>query len=154
MSARTLGLIIGASEIVAVDAGFQKGHHTIHADETWEIPEGDRCQAYAAFHARLVDYITRQGITRVLIKASAVGPGKASLSLLRAAELRGVGQAAAASTGIPTIARDQAAVRRGLGKQKTEDYLADEAFWKEQPITGKLRKGSRLAMLFILGEPS
>ncbi len=150
MTTRSLGLIVGASDIVVVDAEYQKGRYIVIADETWDLAEGDRGAAYAAIHSRLVDYIIRLGIDRVTLKASAIGPSKATLSHLHGAELRGVIHAAAASTTAEVSARSQAAVGKKLGKRKIEEYLSDEDFWKEQPITGKLRKGSRLAMLFLM----
>jgi hypothetical protein len=152
MSTRILGLLVGASEVVVVEVEARNGRYTVHSDETWALDEGDRAVAYAALHARLVEFMARRGVSQVVLKASAVGPSKASLSHLKGAEVRGVVQAAAASQGATVLARAQATLSRGPGKRKAEEYVNDEEFWKEQPIEGKLRKGSRIAMLLILGE--
>jgi hypothetical protein len=152
MTKRWLGLSASKDDVTYVDVQVpdDDGPIEVLADGTWKVQKGDRGEAYCFLHQQCVDYISENGIDRVLVKASAVmGKGAAKLGMLHSAEVRGLIIAAAASV-CPVKQLTKGLVSRTYGERNVDDYVADDSFWDTHTRGGKLRKGSRdIAMLLV-----
>lgn len=149
MSSRWIGATVSGEKLVMVDAEVpESGPVVIVADLTVDLPNGDRSAAYCTVYKRLVDYATEKKIDRVFIKESALSLGGTKKGHLLSAELRGVAMAAFASV-CPTKTISKASVSRNFGERKTDEYLNDSDFWDGQ-VSGKLRTGSREAVMYML----
>jgi hypothetical protein len=152
MPERWLGVVVSGDALVAVDAEVpDAGPLVIQADHSWSLQAGNRAAAYAVMHQQVADYVKEHKVARVVVKASALSQGSTKLAHLRAAELRGVVIAASASIGgvaVGMIAK--AAVSRGFGKRKVDDYLQDDDFWADTVKGAKLRIGSREAAMMLV----
>jgi hypothetical protein len=100
-------------------------------------------------HQHIADYAREQGITRAVIKGSAVSLGGTKKAHLEAAELRGVVMAALASvTRVETESKSR--LSRTFGDRKVDEYLRDDNFWSEKVTGSSLRIGSREAAIALL----
>jgi len=145
---------VSGEAITLVEASYEDGKPlTILSDTTLKLQSGDRALAYRTIYHQIADYVSDHQIDNIIIKASAVNQRGMTQSHLFAAELRGLAIAAAA-TGAPVKLINVAQVSRNYGSRKFDDYIKDDAFWKNE-IDGKpLRKGSRDAALLLLNEAS
>lgn len=150
MPERWIGLVVGSSQVILVDAEVQgSGPIVIQADDTWPLQKGDRASAYSVIFQQLADYARENRVSCVVIKASAVSLGGTKKVHLEAAELRGVVMCAAASV-TATKSISKAVISRTFGSRKVDDYIQDSAFWSKEAIGASLRKGSREAAMVLL----
>lgn len=149
MAERWVGIVGSSSDVIIVDLEWGSPP-ILKSDQTWTLQSGSRPDAYAVLFDRCLQYARENGLRGVVVKASAVGQGAATLALLHSAEVRGVVQAAFAKAGVPVHLAAKAAVSRTFGKRKVDQYLKDETFWQEQNIIGDLRKGSRMSALLVI----
>lgn len=149
MSERWLGVQVSGDGVIMVDAEVPKdGPITLVLDDSFKLAKGDRARAFCTMYSRLHDYAKEKGIKRALIKDSAVSKGGMGKAHLSAAELRGVAIAALGSACDVDLV-SKASVSRNFGDRKMDEYVKDEAFWKEN-TDGKMRSGSREAAMLIL----
>jgi hypothetical protein len=152
MKKRWLGLSAAKDSVIAVDAEISDDGKPIliMSDDTWRVQKGDRAAAYNVLYQQCSDYIKENGISSVVVKASAVtGQGSATLGLLISAEVRGVTMAAAGAL-CPVKALSKAIISRTYGDRKVDEYVGDDSFWAAHTTGGTLRKLSReTAMLLI-----
>ena len=153
MGDRILGVLVGGDTVTVVDVEVEAGpEYMLHDDLTWSLASGDRAKAYADMAQRVEHHVHTHGISRAVVKASAVGGRSVTLAHFHAAELRGVILGALAGAGAEVSQTPQAQLSRSFGTRKADEYLDDNNFWAGQPITGDLRKGSRLALLMVIAE--
>lgn len=151
MSKQVTGIVVSGEDVVVVILEVNDGElPVVVRDETWRVQTGDRIDAYRAMHERTISFFRQNPVSRVLVKASALGKTSAKLAHLHSAELRGVVLAAAAACG-KTKAVQKASLSRTFGKRKVDDYLIDENFWSTS-LSGGLRKGSREAAIVALSD--
>ena len=152
MSTRYVGFVVVGDVVTVVDAEVPGGVDdpvTIIADDTWKLQKGDRTEAYHVMYRRCANYLRENGVTRVVVKASALTMGSTKLGHMLSAELRGVIIAAAASeSSVQTIAK--ALISRTYGDRKVDEYLQDDDFWDEKTTGGSLRKNSREAAMVVI----
>lgn len=153
MPERWLGVVVSGDKILFVDAKVPAtGPLVLQSDQSWPLQKGDRAEAYNIMYGRLKDYIEGHGITRTIVKASAVNPrGGMGLANLHSAELRGVVMCGAASAG-DVVSWSRAVTSRALakkGKRKVDEYVQDDEFF-DNNFVGDLRAGSREAALMLL----
>ncbi len=148
---RWVGIAVSGEHITLVDATVKAGKPlVINLDKTFKLQNGYRAAAYKTMHEQVVDYLTNNSITRVVVKASAVSPS-AGKSHLNAAELRGVVMAAAAAVTEVSL-QDKGQISKTFGERKFDAYLKDDAFWSDKVSGVALRGGSRDAALILLAE--
>jgi hypothetical protein len=149
VSERWVGIVVSGDKIVLVDAAVPtKGPLVLQSDQTLSLQGGNRAKAYHVMSRRVEDYVRDNGVTRVVIKESAVsGPG-AGRSHLLAAELRGVVMGAAGAA-CKTDCLAKALISRTFGERKVDEYLHDDGFWASN-ILGKLKIGSREAAMMLV----
>lgn len=153
MTERWLGISVSGDKLTVVDAELPHGdgHLTLHADFTVRLPKGDRPTGYQHVHKEIGDYARENGISRAIVKGSAVSQqGKPTLAHLLAAELRGVVQCALSDV-CPTETLTKASISRTFGERNAQEYVDDADFWPEH-FDGELRVGSREAALCILAK--
>lgn len=151
MPDRWVGLVTSNDKVVLVDAEVPDvGPIVVQADQSWTLQAGDRGPAYAVMHGRVTDYLQANGISKVVVKASALSTGSTKLAHLTAAELRGVVIAAVAATNASLVMLSKALVSRTFGDRKTDEYVADTSFWQAEASGCELRAGSREAALLLL----
>lgn len=152
MSERCVGLVIVGDVVTAVDTEVPDDAGApivILSDNTWKLQSGDRAEAYEVMYRRCANYLRENGITKVVVKASALTMGSTKLSHMTSAELRGVMIASAASvTVVRTISK--ALISRTYGDRNMDEYLQDDDFWKRNTIGGSLRKNSREAAMIVI----
>lgn len=150
MGKRWVGIAVSGEKLTIVDASLPNaGPMAINSDHTWKLQKGDRACAYNVMYQQLADYLGQHEIDRVIVKASALSQGGMKKAHLKAAELRGVVLAAAASVTTVT-ALSKAHISKNFGNRKADEYLTDEAFWAKQISGGRLRAGSREAALLLI----
>lgn len=115
------------------------------------MQDGGRAAAYYVIGQQCHDYLRANGITKVLIKSSAVSLGGTKIGHLRSAELRGVIEGAAASV-CEVKEFSKAALSRNFGDRKVDEYAKDDAFWVTHFTGAELRVGSREAAIMLLAE--
>lgn len=155
MSKRFVSLVVVGSEITLVQAEVPADVNqpiVITSDATWKMQQGDSHDAYDVLYKRCTSYFAEQKIDQIVIKASAVSQGNATLALLRSAEARGVVIAAAASTGKDVAMLTKAGISKTYGNKKVDEYVKDDAFWKAHTQGASLRKASREGALLILAQ--
>ncbi|WP_207937141.1 hypothetical protein [Pseudomonas sp. 51_B] len=151
MASRCVGLVITASDVTVVDTTIPDDRDApliLNRDETWKLAGGDRAKAYETLFHRCTGYIQQNGITQVVIKASALPQGGGGSGILDGAELRGVIMCAAASACATRILEKSWMSR--TYKRKVDEVLKDDAFWEQQLDGAKLRKGSRDAAMLVV----
>jgi hypothetical protein len=149
MPERWLGIVVSGDRVTSVDAEVpDHGPLILQADQSWSLQAGNRASAYGVMHQRVCDYIREHGITRTVIKASAVSQGGMRKANLDAAELRGVVMCAAAVAS-ETQCLAKSHISRTFGERNVDDYVADEPFW-DSNVAGALRTGSREAAMLLL----
>jgi len=154
MAERWLGIVVSSDRVIIVDALVNGASPiVIQMDDTWTLQEGDRPQAYRVMHQRIADYARENGISRAVIKGSAVSLRGTKKVHLEAAELRGV--VCCALAGVTTVVTPtKALISRTFGNRKVDAYLKDDGFWAKQIGVGQLRIGSREAAFGIVaGRP-
>ncbi|MEY8799775.1 hypothetical protein AB9K35_05580 [Leisingera sp. XS_AS12] len=152
MAERWMGIVVSGDKVIVVDAEVpDDGHLVLQNDDTWKLQTGNRATAYDVINRQCRDYLRANGITKVMIKASAISLGSTKVAHLESAELRGVIQAAAASVCETKILK-KATLSRTFGERKVDEYTKDDGFWVKH-YTGKdLRVGSREAAIMLLAE--
>jgi hypothetical protein len=153
MPERWMGVVVGSDEVKVVDAEIPYDDDApivIQGDHTWPLQHGSRPDAYHVMHQQVAGYAKEHGISRAVIKASALSQGGTKLAHLHAAELRGVVTAALAGM-TSTTCRAKGHLSKTFGKRKVDEYVQDDAFWAKE-AKGQLRKGSREAALVVLAE--
>ncbi len=152
MPERWVGIVVTGDKAIVVDAEVpDEGPLVLQNDETWRLQDGDRAAAYKVIGQQCHDYLRANGVTKVLIKASAVSLGATKLSHLRSAELRGVIIGTAASVcGVKELAK--AVLSRNFGDRNVDEYAKDDGFWITHFTGENLRAGSREAAIMLLAE--
>ena len=148
---RWAGFLVSGDTITVVEGSIPDDDDDpieILSDATWKVQQGDRPQAYEVLYGRCVNFLQDGDIERAVIKGSATTKG-GGLALLHSAEVRGVIIAAAANAAKVTIVQ-KSVVSRTYGDRNVDDYLSDDAFWKEQTKGGNLRKTSREAAMYLV----
>lgn len=152
MTGRCVGFVVVGDVVTVVDAQLPDDADdplTILGDDTWRLQKGDRAEAYAVMHRRCANYLRENGVSTVVVKASALTMGSTKLGHMTSAELRGVIISAAASvTPVRSIAK--ALISRTYGDRKVDEYLQDDVFWEEMTAGGTLRKNSREAAMIVI----
>lgn len=152
MPERWIGIVVSGDKAVVVDAEVpEHGELVLQNDATWKLQEGNRAAAYNVIGQQCRDYLQANGISKVLIKASAISLGATKLAHLESAELRGVIQAYASSV-CETRVIKKASLSRTFGKRKVDEYTKDNAFWVKHFTGETLRVGSREAAIMLLSE--
>jgi hypothetical protein len=151
MPVRWLGVNASTDAVTVVDGEIpdNDGPIMIRSDDTWRVQKGDRAAAYGVLYQQCADYVRENKIDAVIIKASAVMGGSATLALLTSAEVRGVVMAAAASQ-CAVKALSKAVISKTYGDRKVDEYVADDQFWSSQTTGGTLRKLSREAAMLLI----
>ncbi|WP_258117769.1 hypothetical protein [Mesorhizobium onobrychidis] len=138
--------------MVDVDVPDEDGPIIINADVTVRLPKGSRPAGYASVAQEISDYAREKGISRAVVKGSAVSQqGRPTLAHLESAELRGVVLSALSSV-CDTETVTKASISRTFGERKADDYIADNDFWDERFDGNELRSGSREAAFCILAK--
>ena len=150
MADRWVGIVASGDKVTMVDAEVPaNGPLIVQMDQTLKLQTGDRASAYDTLYNSLTNYFREQKIAKVFVKASAVSKGSVSLAHLSSAEVRGVVMAAAASVcDAQTLAK--AAISKGFGKRKVDEYLDDAQFWTDNVDGKDLRAGSREAAILLI----
>ncbi|MDK3016516.1 hypothetical protein [Pseudodonghicola flavimaris] len=152
MTKRWVGIVVSGDKVIVVDAEVpDAGQLVLQNDDTWKMQGGDRAAAYNVIGQQCHDYLRANGVTKVLIKASAVSLGATKIGHLRSAELRGVIKGAAASV-CEVKEFSKAALSRNFGDRKVDEYAKDDAFWMTHFTGEELRVGSREAAIMLLAE--
>lgn len=153
MPERWVGISVSGDKVVVVDAEVpEEGQIVLQNDATWKMQGGNKAAAYDVMLRQACDYFRGNGVSKVLVKASALPRNAPKLGLLHSAELRGVVQAAAAAAGCEVKVIAKATLSRNFGDRKVDEYADDDDFW-ETHFTGEdLRRGSREAALMIVAE--
>lgn len=121
-----------------------------------EAGKGARAEGLAAIRMRVCDLVKTQAPDEVVYKPlenEALKPASKrniQMSWFQTAEVRGVAAEAAHSAGFPVAARDAASVTRSLGGRAGRDYVADDAFWRDQVDGNLSNKKFRVAALMAL----
>lgn len=148
MSERWAGIVVSGDKLTIVDAEVpDTGPLVVVMDGTWSLQDGDRSAAYAVMYQQIQNYVRENQLHRVVVKASAKASSM-GLSHLRAAELRGVIQCAAAAI-VRVDCEAKGVMSRTYGGRNVDQYLKDNAFWAKE-IDGALRSGSREAAMILL----
>ena len=152
MAERWVGIVVSGDKVIVVDAEVpDDGQLVLQNDDTWRMQDGDRANAYNVIGQQCRDYLRGNGVTKVLIKASAVSLGGTKIGHLRSAELRGVIKGAAASVcGVTEFSK--AAISWNFGERKVDEYVKDDGFWMAHFTGENLRVGSREAAIMLLAE--
>jgi len=125
------------------------GQFTLDGQTTLKLQAGARPDAYNTLHGQFADYVKQHQVQCVCFKGSAVSMGGTKLAHLKAAELRGVLQAAAAGAAeVRTMTK--AAASRNFGTHKVDEYLKDDTFWTGSLAT--VQKGMREAAFAAISE--
>lgn len=152
MANRWAGFSVVGDVVTMVDCEIPDGENepiVIIADDTWKLQAGDRPSAYHVMYRRCSNYLKENGITKALVKASALTMGSTKLAHLTSAELRGVIiSAAAAQCDVRAIPK--ALISRTYGDRKVDEYLQDDDFWDENTTGKALRKNSREAVMIVI----
>lgn len=150
MPKRWLGIVVSSTDVTAVDAEVPKnGPLVLQGAHSWPLQTGDRSKAYAVMSQRISDYVGEHGISKVVIKESAVSLGGTKKAHLHAAELRGVVIAAAAAhADVRTISK--ANISNNFGSRTVDEYVKDGDYWKKNVTGINLRSGSREATILLL----
>ncbi|MEO0624093.1 MAG: hypothetical protein AAF183_17980 [Pseudomonadota bacterium] len=152
MPERWVGIVVSGDNVIVVDAEVpDNGQLILQNDATWKLQKGDRATGYNVIGQQCRDYVQGNGVTRVLIKASAISLGGTKLAHLHSAELRGVIQGSAASV-CRVKEFSKSALSRNFGKRKVDEYTKDEGFWMTHFTGAPLRAGSREAAIMLLFE--
>lgn len=152
MTERWVGIVVTGDKAIVVDAEVpDEGQLVLQNDDTWKLQDGDRASAYNVIGQQCRDYLQANGISKALIKASAISLGATKLAHLESAELRGVVQASAASV-CETKVLKKASLSRTFGKRKVDEYTKDNGFWVKHFTGEALRVGSREAAIMLLSE--
>lgn len=152
MTKRWVGIVVSGDKVIVVDAEVpDAGQLVLQNDDTWKMQGGDRAAAYNVIGQQCHDYLRANGVTKVLIKASAVSLGGTKIGHLRSAELRGVIKGAAASV-CEVKEFSKAALSRNFGDRRVDEYAKDNAFWMTHFTGEELRVGSREAAIMLLAE--
>jgi hypothetical protein len=150
MANNLVGVTVGADRILVVLLKQVATNSFALEDETtMHLQNGDRPAAYNILHGQFSDYVRQHAATGVCIKGSAVSLSGTKLAHLEAAELRGVVQAAAVSTGAETKIMKKAAASRNFGSRKVDEYLGDNEYWQNIGL-GSLKKGMREAAFAVI----
>lgn len=152
MPERWVGIVVTGDKAIIVDAEVpDEGQLVLQNDETWRLQSGDRAAAYNVIGQQCRDYLRDNGVSKVLIKGSAVSLGGTKIGHLRSAELRGVIKGAAASV-CDVREFSKASLSRNFGERKVDEYAKDDEFWKTHFTGEDLRAGSREAAIMLLAE--
>jgi hypothetical protein len=153
MTERRVGLTVSGEKVVVVDARVpEDGPIVLLADHTWSLQKGGREDAYHVIYQQVANYLREHEIIRVVLKASAVNVrGSMKLAHLESAEVRGVVIAAARSV-CPVRSIAKATISRRFGERKVDEYIKDDAFWRDNTEGVDLRAGSREAALLLIAD--
>ncbi|MDR6662358.1 hypothetical protein AB7783_27990 [Tardiphaga sp. 172_B4_N1_3] len=152
MTKRWLGVIVSGDRVTMVDAEVpESGQITILMDRHIRLQQGDKADAYHVMHQTLRNYVKENKIDQSVVKGSAVSrQGGGKLANLHSAELRGIAICALREGGAPVVIETKAHISKTFGERKTDDYLDDDDFWKDNTTGKDLRGGSREAALLLL----
>lgn len=152
MAERWVSLVVTGEKVIVVDAEVpEEGQLVLQSDDTWRLQGGDRAAAYNVIGQQCRDYLIANGVSKVLVKASAVSLGGTKIGHLRSAELRGVIEGAAASV-CEVKEFSKAVLSRNFGDRKVDEYTKDEGFWMTHFTGADLRAGSREGAIMLLAE--
>lgn len=153
MGVSVLGVTVTGNKVAGVCLDRHEAEAQLTDEFTWSLQAGDTPSAYAHMVERIRDYVREHSIRHVLIKASAVGQARPTLSHLRSAELRGVVAAAARLGGAHVEFITKALLSRTFGNRKVDDYLSDDDFWNANLACGpaKIRREAAFLALAAKG---
>lgn len=151
MAQNWLGVIVSGGNATFVQLDCKAERPKLINQFTWLLQDGGRIDAYAAFFERVRDYVSGHNIQQTVIKASAIGQTRPTLSHLLSAELRGVVAVAARIGGAQVSLVQKSLISKTFGERKADEYLKDDVFWEGQ-IEGDLAKTRREAALLILSQ--
>lgn len=152
MTERWVGMVVSGNKVIVVDAEVpDTGQLVLQNDTTWKLQEGDVPAAYSVISQQCREYVRGNGVSKVLIKASAVSRDGTKLAHLQSAELRGVIQAASASECEVKVC-SKSVLSKTFGKRKVDEYTKDNGFWQAHFTGQSLRTGSREAAIMLLAE--
>ncbi len=137
------------SNIVIVGLHFRDDVIEVLDDDTWSLQRGDKPDAYRVVYERVLNYLRERDLQNIAIKGSIASTHSGALTHLYAAELRGVVMAAAAQVATDVRVITKSTISKSFGNRKTDEYVADDSFWRETLET-QVRKGSRETALAIL----
>ena len=150
-SMSVIGVVVGSTKIILVEGDLEDdGTATILRDEVLDLEKGERHEAYAVMHRRIVDRFADEAIERVVMMASSAGKFTGTQSALHAAELRGVFLSAIPQR-VKVIQSHKKTISRDFGSRKVAEYVKDDEWW-DQNFTGECRKGSREAAFLIISK--
>lgn len=143
-----VGVVVGSEKIIFVEGEPTKdGTIELIKDETFDLEDGKRHQAYSVMHRRIADRLSTD-VAKVILKASSAGKFTGSQASLHAAELRGVFLSAIPSK-VEVLQLHTKNISRDFGSRKLEGYTKDDDWWDEH-FKGKCRRGSREAAFLII----
>lgn len=151
MSEGWLGVVVSGADAACVHLECGEYAPTLVNQFTWSLQAGDRASAYVTLYERIKDYVQEQGITKVALKASAVGQARTTVSHLHSAELRGIVSTAAKVAGADVIFVQKGVISRTFGARKVDEYIKDDTFW-ESGIIGDVAKTRREAAFQVLSQ--
>ena len=152
MSERWVGMVVSGDKVTVVDAEVpDTGPLSLQADVTWRLQAGEKPAAYNVLSQLCANYLRENGINKVLVKASATSRAGIKIGHFHSAELRGVVQAASASICEVKVV-SKAALSRGFGERKVDEYTKDDGYWDQHFDGDPLRAGSREAAIMLLAE--
>jgi len=151
MSENLIGIVVSGTQVQAVHLEIDGSTATPISEFTWTLQAGDVPSAYASMHERITAYCANNNVRRAVIKASAVGKAKPTLSHLKSAELRGVVAAATIAGGASTKLIQKATISRTFGDRRADDYISDDEFWEER-LAAPISKGRRECALLALSQ--
>jgi len=150
MSERWLGVVVSGDKITVIDAEVpDTGPIVVQSDQSWPLQSGDRIEAYVVMAQQVANFATENEIDLAVVKESAVSLGGTKKAHLESAELRGVVLCALGSVTKVEL-QSKGVISRTFGARKVDEYLSDDAFWKQQCRGAKLRAGSREAAMIVL----
>jgi hypothetical protein len=152
MADKWLGAVASGDRVtmVVADVPDDDGPIDILDDFHLQLQKGDRASALHVMHQQIANYAKENKVQNSIIKGSAVtGKGKARLSILESAELRGVTICALRDSG-PVQIETKGHISNTFGERKVDDYVKDNNFWSKSVTGADLRAGSREAAILIL----
>jgi hypothetical protein len=145
---RFIGFEVSSSGVDYAILTLENGAFELEASKTLHLQSGERPSAYHVIFEQVVALVQERKLDCACIKASGLSLAGTKKAHLEAAELRGVVQAACASTcEVKLVSKSNAS--RTFGDRKVDQYLRDDSFWEKQGLED-LPKGKREAAFQVL----
>lgn len=153
MDEKWIGLIAAPQRVRVVGLVFgepTEGKAGLFLDNTIELGDIEKQQAYKMVAQRVRDIISENGAGFVVIKSTAVTGNKATAALLNGAEVRGVVIASAAMTSAEVLLIGAPAVKSRIGSRTIEEYKRDDQYLEKVLNAIPKNLESREAALYII----